>query len=497
MVRMRRLSSALVLCSIGASAASPELFNALRWRNIGPFRGGRVDAVAGVAGDPTTFYFGSVGGGVWKTTNAGITWNPIFDGQPVASIGAIAIAPSNANVIYVGTGETDIRSQIGFGDGIYKSSDAGKTWSHIGLRETRQIAKILVDPRDPDVVYVAALGHVYGPNPERGVFRSRDGGRNWQKILFTTTGTGAVDLAWDPSNTKVIFATMWNAHRPPWSQYEPIEGPGSGLWKTLDGGDHWTQIVGHGLPSSMWRRSGVAVTPGGSRVYLLLDAQSDAGLYHSDDSGGSWTKVGAEERLDKSGVVLRHSHGRSEESRHCVRAERGAVPLHEWRRLVHRPEGRAGRRRLPEALDRPGGAAPYDRRVRPGHERQCRRRRELEFLVQPADGADVPRHHRLRFPYNVYGAQQDSGALGLPSRTDHGTIAARDWFSVGRRRRRLHRGGPQGQQHPVCRGYHRQPLAIRPADWDSRKIFRRRRSARVAGWQASHCRNIASRGRRR
>src|SRR4051812_9270232 len=294
---MRKSAFALCLYCFAASAAAPEPFNALRWRNIGPFRGGRVDAVAGVPGDPSTFYFGSVGGGVWKTTNAGTTYSPIFDRQPIASIGAIAVAPSNPNVIYVGTGESTIRSQIGFGDGVYNSTDAGKSWSNIGLRETRQIAKIMVDPRNPEVVYVAALGHVYGPNAERGVFRTTDGGRNWQKILFTTPDTGAVDLGWDPANPKVIFATMWNAHRPPWSQYGPIEGPGSGLWKTVDGGDHWTQITGHGLPSAIWRRSGIAVAPGGKWVYVLVDAQSEAGLYRSEDGGANWTRVSAEPRL--------------------------------------------------------------------------------------------------------------------------------------------------------------------------------------------------------
>src|SRR5579871_1664155 len=181
-----RTLALLISAAAFAQPVSPDLYNQLKWRNIGPFRGGRVVAVSGVQGDPRTFYFGSVGGGVWKTTNAGTTWSPIFDDQNIASIGAIGVAASNPSVVYVGTGEADIRSQFSFGDGMYKSTDAGKTWKNIGLRDTRQIAKVLVDPRNPDVVFVAALGHAYGPNLERGVFRSTDGGQSWQKVLFTT-----------------------------------------------------------------------------------------------------------------------------------------------------------------------------------------------------------------------------------------------------------------------------------------------------------------------
>ena len=266
---MRSATLALVLCGVAHTAALPaNLFDQLQWRMIGPFRGGRISSVSGVAGDSTTFYFGSVGGGVWKTTNAGATWSPIFDQQPIASIGALAVAPSNPSVIYVGTGEADIRSQIGFGDGVYKSTDAGKTWRNVGLRDTRQIAAIQVDPRNPDLVYVAALGHVYGPNAERGVFRSSDGGRSWTKILDRGPETGAVDLAFDPTNSKTIYATVWTAHRPPWSTYAPIEGPGSGLFKTTDGGDHWTQLTAHGLPESSgdaaaspWPPADAASTP--------------------------------------------------------------------------------------------------------------------------------------------------------------------------------------------------------------------------------------------
>jgi photosystem II stability/assembly factor-like uncharacterized protein len=201
------LSLALVLSAAG-QPYSPALYDQLHWRMIGPFRGGRVVAVTGVPGDPATFYFGAVGGGVWKSTDAGTVWRPIFDSQPISSIGAIAVAPSNPNVLYVGSGEADIRSQIGFGDGVYKSTDAGVTWTNIGLKDSRQISKIVVDPRNPDAVYVAALGHAYGPNAERGVFRSTDGGQHWQKVLDRGPEVGAADLAMDASNAKTLYACM-------------------------------------------------------------------------------------------------------------------------------------------------------------------------------------------------------------------------------------------------------------------------------------------------
>src|SRR5215216_4038045 len=188
----------------------PLLYSGLRWRSVGPFRSGRVNGVSSVPGQPNVFYMGSVGGGVWKTTNAGRTWFPIFDSQPIASIGAVAVAPSNPEVVYVGTGEADMRSQISYGNGMYKSTDAGKTWTHIGLDATRQIGKVLVDPQDPNVVLVAALGHVYGANADRGVYRSRDGGATWQKTLFKNNDLGAIDLAFDPGNSRVVYASLWN-----------------------------------------------------------------------------------------------------------------------------------------------------------------------------------------------------------------------------------------------------------------------------------------------
>jgi photosystem II stability/assembly factor-like uncharacterized protein len=274
----------------------PSLYSGLRWRMIGPFRGGRVNGVSGVPGQPNTFYMGSVGGGVWKTTNAGRTWLPIFDSQPIASIGAIAVAPSRPDTIYVGTGEADMRSQISFGNGMYKSTDAGKTWSHIGLEATRQIGKIAVDPRNPDVVFVAALGHVYGANPDRGLYRSRDGGATWQKVLFKSNDVGAIDVTIDPVDPQTIYASLWNTRRPPWSIYPPSYGPGSGLYKSTDGGSNWQQLTS-GLPTDGVGRIGVAIPRSNhSRVYAIVDAK-EGGLFRSEDGGARFTKVSGDARI--------------------------------------------------------------------------------------------------------------------------------------------------------------------------------------------------------
>src|SRR5205085_368459 len=229
--------------------------------------GRRVLAVSGVRGQPETFYFGAVAGGVWKTTDAGQTWTPIFDGQPIASIGALAVAPSDPNIIYVGSGEADMRSDISFGDGMYKSTDAGQTWTHLGLTDTQQIGRVLVDPHDPNAVLVAALGHGFGPNAERGVFRSTDGGKTWTKTLYKDENTGAADLAYDPDNARTVYAAMWNARRPAWSTYAPVNGPGGGLYKSTDGGVTWRELRGHGLPEKQIGRIGLAVVAGGRRVY--------------------------------------------------------------------------------------------------------------------------------------------------------------------------------------------------------------------------------------
>ena len=282
----------------GPAAVDPSDYQALHWRLIGPFRGGRVLAVTGIPGDGRHFYFGAVDGGVWATQDAGRTWQPIFDREPVGSIGAIAIAPSRPSTIYVGSGEADMRSDIAQGDGMYRSTDGGRHWTHIGLTDTRQIARIIVDPHDPDLVYVAALGHPYGPNPERGVFRSRDGGRHWTRILYENANVGAADLAFKPGDPDTIYAALWQTRRPPWSVYPPSNGPGSGLYISHDGGDHWHHIVGHGLPSKPGR-IGLAVSPAEpDRVYALADGPwGEGGLYRSDDGGADWRHISSDSRI--------------------------------------------------------------------------------------------------------------------------------------------------------------------------------------------------------
>jgi photosystem II stability/assembly factor-like uncharacterized protein len=278
-------------------APNAGAFSGLHWRCIGPFRGGRSVAVTGVPGFPERFYFGAVGGGVWRSDNAGRTWRPIFDGEPVASIGAIAVAPSDPNVIYVGSGEADFRSDLQQGNGMYKSTDAGATWQRIGLADTRAIGRISVDPHDPGDVVVAALGHPYGPNPERGIFRSTDGGATWRKALFVNEDTGAITVTRDPQHPSILYAALLQTRRPPWNVYPPSKGPGSGLYKSIDGGTTWKALRGNGFPADNLGRIGVAVAPtNANRVYAIVDAK-DGGLYRSDDAGATWKHVDAERRI--------------------------------------------------------------------------------------------------------------------------------------------------------------------------------------------------------
>jgi photosystem II stability/assembly factor-like uncharacterized protein len=300
--RWPRWLGVAVLVALSASAGAeekpkpkggPEEFKYLAYRLVGPAAGGRVSRAVGVPGDRLTYYAGVSAGGVWKSADAGATWKPIFDDQPISSIGSIAVAPSDPNVVYVGSGEANIRGNVGAGNGIYKSTDAGKTWTHVWKQEG-QIGSLVVHPRNPDVAYAAVLGHAFGPNPERGVYRTTDGGKTWKQVLAKNPDTGASDVCLDPSNPRILFAGMWQTRRRPWELASG--GPGSGLYISRDGGDTWKQLGGagvgeddlHGLPKGIYGKVGVAVAPSdGRRVYALIENEK-GGLYRSDDGGESW-----------------------------------------------------------------------------------------------------------------------------------------------------------------------------------------------------------------
>src|SRR5277367_5458285 len=411
---------------------SQSLFPEMHWRMIGPFRGGRVLPALGIPGNPNAYLFGAVGGGVWKTENAGRTWHPIFDAEPTASIGAIAIAASDPQTIYVGTGEADMRSDISFGDGVYKSTDGGATWRNIGLRDSRQIGSILVDPRDANVVLVAALGHAFGPNPERGVYRSTDGGANWTKVLGKDDDTGAIDLCADPANPQIIYASLWQTRRPPWSVYAPTSGPGSGLYKSTDGGITWNQITGNGFPSEGLGRIGTAVAPGngGSRVYAVVDAR-EGGIYRSDDAGQNWRRVSSDARVWQRGwyfggitadprdpnvvYVSDTALYRSTDGGEHFDAIKGAPGGDDYHTLWIAPDDPS---RMILGSDQ-GAAISVDRGAT-----------WSSWFNQPtAQFYHVTTDNR--FPYRVYGAQQDSGTAAIASRSDYGQITFRDWSPIG------------------------------------------------------------------
>lgn len=420
--------SLLVLLPVAgaASAGAPQapaspvdlaLFHGLHWRLIGPFRGGRVLAVSGVPGEPNHFYFGAVNGGVWETIDAGRTWRPIFDDQPVGSIGALAVAPSDPRVIYVGTGEADMRSDIAQGKGVFKSTDGGAHWRPAGLADSQQIGRIQVDPRDADVVFVAALGHPYGPNGERGVFKSTDGGEHWRKVLGPDENTGAVDVVFEPGDPDVLYAALWQTRRPPWNIYPPSSGPGSGLYRSTDGGEHWREIEGDGFPAGPGR-IGLAVAPSRpGRVYALVDADA-GGLYRSDDRGAHWRRTSDDLRIWGrgwyfGGVTVEPDDGdvvyvcntvfyRSSDGGETFEALEGDATGDDFHQLWIDPDDPA-RRIL--GTDQ-GTIVSVD-----GGKSWSSWYNQPTAQLYHVSTDD-------RFPYWVYGPQQDSGAVGLPSRTN-------------------------------------------------------------------------------
>lgn len=431
---LRWMLALLSFCAVQAQEVSPSLFNGLNWRLIGPFRGGRAVAVTGIPGGGSTFFMGAVDGGIWKTTDAGTVWAPIFDGQPVASIGALEVAPSDPQVLYAGTGESDIRSDLASGDGVYKSTDGGATWKNIGLQDTRQISRIAIDPRDPNTVFVAALGHAYAGNPERGVFKSRDGGQTWKKVLYKGPTVGAADLAIAPDAPDVLLAAMWEAHRPPWSTYAPLTGPGSGLYRSIDGGETWQQLSGNGLPAGHLGRIGVAIARGthAKRMYAAIEADpKSAGIYRSDDGGNSWARVNSDARVTSRAWYF-----------NCITVDPNDpdvlyIPNVAFYKLSD------GGKTLSIVRGAPGGDDYHQVWIDPANSAHMVLGTDQGTTVTLNGGKTwstwynqptAQFYHVITdnaFPYHVYGAQQDSGTAATASQTDHGEIDSRDWFSVG------------------------------------------------------------------
>lgn len=406
-----------------------SLLKGLKWRGIGPFRGGRSTAVAGVTSQPGVFYFGATGGGVWKTDDAGNTWEPISDEYfKTGSVGAIGVSESDPNVVYVGMGESPIRGNVSHGDGVYKSTDAGKTWNHIGLEDTRQIARVRVHPRNPDIVYVAAQGHVFGPNEQRGVFRSTDGGKNWQKVLFRSNKAGATDLILDPTNPNTIYAALWEVYRQPWTLESG--GPGGGIFKSTDGGSTWNEITrNQGLPKGMVGNIGITVSPMNSdRVWAIVEAE-DGGVFRSDDAGKTWSKVNEQRNLRQRAWYYTRIYADPKNIDTVYVLNTGFYKSND------------------------GGSKFSSIRVGHGdcHDLWIAPTDPMRVILGDDGGAEVSfnggrswssidnqptaQFYRVAldndFPYHIYGAQQDNSTVRIASRTTEGGIDRVDWYDVG------------------------------------------------------------------
>ena len=407
----------------------PSLYAAMKWRFVGPYRGGRVTTVAGVRGNPRVYYMGATGGGVWKTEDAGNSWKNISDEHfNVGTIGAIAVAESDPNVVYVGTGEKSIRGvTTSHGDGMYKSSDAGATWTHIGLPEAGQIARIKIHPDDPDLVYAAVQGQIWGPNEERGVYRSRDGGTTWERMLFVDDQTGATDLRMDPTNPRVLYASMWEHGRKPW--YILSGGEAGGIFKSTDGGDDWKKLEG-GLPEVIGK-VGIDISASNpNRLYAIVEAMpGKGGLYRSDDGGASWSL--------KNGTRILWT--RSWYYQHIA-----ADPVDQ--NIVYVMNAPFMR-----SID---GGVTFEKRSTPHgdhHDLWINPDDNLNFIQANDGGATVTfdggeswssimnqptaQFYRVntdnQFPYRIYGGQQDNSTVAILSETYGGGISAKDFFSVG------------------------------------------------------------------
>jgi photosystem II stability/assembly factor-like uncharacterized protein len=432
------VSSLLVLLAIptlpvaGAQEFDPKLYDSMRWRMIGPFRGGRTVGAVGIPSQPNVFFIGVNNGGVWKTTDYGMTWKPIFDDQPTGSVGALAVAPSNPDVIYVGSGEGLQRPDLSVGDGVYKSTDGGKTWKHMGLRDGQQIPAVLVDPRDADRVFVAVLGHPYGANAERGVFRSTDGGKSWKKILYKDENTGAVALAFDPSNSKTVYAALWSSRQGPWEN-GAWQGSTSGLFKSTDGGDTWRQLT-KGLPSAEERlgRIGLDISRSDPKcLYAMVDAPKLGGVYRSDDGGESWRRVNSEQRL----------WGRGSDFAEVKIDPKNKDIVYVANTCAYKSTD--GGKTFTAFKGAPGGDDPHTFWINPDNPKIILLAGDQGAVVTVNGGETWSSWYNQptaqfyhvatdnQFPYWVYGGQQESGSAGVSSRGKDGQITFRDWHPVG------------------------------------------------------------------
>ena len=427
------LSATRLAPAEGAESYDPALFREMSWRMIGPHRGGRTKAAAGIPDRPGVFYVGVCNGGVWKTDDYGRTWSPIFDDQPTGSIGAIAIAPSNPDVLYVGSGEGLQRPDLSTGDGIYKSVDGGRTWRHLGLRAGRQIPQIVVDPRDPNRLLVAVLGSPYGPGPERGIFRSTDGGETFEKVLFRDEDTGAVDVVLDPADARTAYAVLWEARQAPWEN-GAFNGPGSGVYKTTDGGSTWRPIVS-GLPTFAedgLGRIGITVAPSNPRrLFATVEAKRKAGLYRSDDAGETWALINADPRVTDRASDFAEVKVHPQDPDTVFTAS-----IVTWKSTD-------GGRTFTALKGAPGGDDYHRIWINP---------RQPEVMLIAADQGVVITVNGGRtwsswynqptaqlyhvstdnaFPYRVCGGQQESGSVCIQSRGDDGQITFREWSPVG------------------------------------------------------------------
>ena len=405
------------------------LFKGMQYRSIGPFRGGRSLTAAGIPGDPTTYYFGATGGGVWKSIDGANTWSPVFDKDGAPSIGSIAVAVSDPNVVYVGTGEACIRGDISHGDGVWKSVDAGKSWKSVGLKDTRAIGKVIVNPHNPDVVFVAGLGHPFGPNTERGVFRTTDGGKTWDKVLYKDENTGAIDVVFDPQNPNILFASLWEARRTPWTLSSG--GPGSGVYRSTDGGSTWKRLQEqeHGLPKGPYGRIGVAVAANSERVYALIEAKDGGGLYRSDDGGDTWDLANGSHSLFQRAWYYMHVIADPQDANTVYVLDVEFLKSTDGGRNFNKvkvPHGdnhglwidpKNTKRMI--ASDDGGVTVTLD-----GGKSWTREDNQptAQFYHVITD---------TRTPYYVYGAQQDNSTVAIASRSDDGAIGRDNWYMVG------------------------------------------------------------------